>query len=96
MAEYMLLKFKNELDRCNAMLQSELPGHPEVIAVYRAPTTFCPGGSGHKEAWTKGRRWGWWVCDLCGSVSKLAHQNAIRSEAFGFNLLDHTIERQKD
>lgn len=101
MAEYMLLKFDTDGDAAWAMALEELRGHPEVVAIYRAPTVFCEcatkeGSAIRRRGWTKGRKWGWWVCDICGSMSKLAHLNIIRSEAFGFNLLDSTIERQKD
>lgn len=95
MAEYLLLKFENELDRINAVTFGELPGHPEIIAVYRAPTVFCDCVSVKNRGWTKGQKWGWWVCDICGKPSKLAHNNTIQENTFGFNLLSH-IEVQKE
>lgn len=39
----------------------------EVVGLFRMPTVFCDGCSTGKRVrgFTKGRRWGWWVCTVC-------------------------------
>lgn len=61
-----------------------------VIGVYRAPTVFCEGnhsGGKFSEGFTKGTRYGWWVCTTCHKPKKLYWTNIIQDSGFGRNVL---------
>ena len=93
MAKYLLIRFEDDEDVDRVIVSSELPGHPEVIAVYKAPTVFCECYSVKNRGWTKGKKWGWWVCDQCGKpAGGIAIENRINDSSFGYNLLHHKFD----
>lgn len=66
-------------------------GH-KVEGIYKKPTLFCNimdpiHGSRRITGFTKGQKWGWWVCAVCKKPRKLAIDN-LPKEVCGFNLLD--------
>jgi len=44
----------------------------ELVAVYKKPTKFCECTATKKRGWTRGKKYGWWVCDQCKKPSKVA------------------------
>ena len=94
MAKYLLLRFENDEDADAAILQTTTPAHLQIVAVYKAPTVFCECASDssvpmRKQAWGRGIKWGWWVCNFCGKPSKgSVSKNMFAETDFGFNLLD--------
>ena len=94
MATYLLLRFENDEDCNTAILKDELTGHPEVMATYKAPTVFCECASDssvpmRKQAWGRGIKWGWWVCNFCNKPSKSSVSPTFFADTdFGFNLME--------
>lgn len=48
----------------------------EVVGLFAKPTVFCDPGDGHKgkktqAGWTRGKKYGWWVCGACKKPSVL-------------------------
>jgi hypothetical protein len=46
----------------------------EVVGLVAKPTKFCEGHTGggkHGQSYTKGSKWGWWVCITCAKPSRL-------------------------
>jgi hypothetical protein len=43
---------------------------PAFIGLFKGPTSFCDPSDGHRgrkteAGWTKGKKYGWWVCGKC-------------------------------
>lgn len=93
MARYLLLRFENDEDLDIAILEKEIRHLPEVIAVYKAPTVFCECAKDssvpmRKQAWGRGLKWGWWVCNMCNKPSKSSVSPTFFADTdFGFNLI---------
>lgn len=94
MAMYVLLSFDDD-DDAKAFVEDQLAGHSfrtEVVeGIYKKPTQFCDRtdtihGSHRVIGWTKGQKWGWWVCAICKKPSPVASKN-VPNEVSGFNLL---------
>lgn len=72
--------------------------HPTVVGVYKRPTQFCPCSS---NSFTKGIKYGWWVCNGCRKPKRLYWRNALSGRrGFGipeaYNLLEDYFEIDKD
>lgn len=63
----------------------------EPQALYKMPTMWCPSHSGLKKTeagFTKGIKYGWWVCAHCGKPRKMAWDNMLKNEtSLGYNIL---------
>lgn len=71
MAKYVVLSFKDN-DDADEYVQEltksfEHSLAAEVVGVFQQPTQFCTcqGTKGRISAWTKGLKYGWWVCKRC-------------------------------
>lgn len=61
----------------------------KVVGVFAVPTKFCddepPGHRGKKTqaGWTRGKKYGWWVCGACKKPTKAwgRNLNAVLSSA---------------
>jgi hypothetical protein len=63
-----------------------------VTAAYKKPTKFCEPDDGHRgrkrtTGWTRGRKYGWWVCGVCGKPTKKWATGDIWQYSMGYNLL---------
>jgi hypothetical protein len=92
MAHYVVLSFEDD-DDAKAFAQHELfePGDQpwDVVALIRKPTKFCEGHPKGRRAlgFTRGQRWGWWVCDGCKKPSRLWAASYKGVISMGRNLL---------
>ena len=64
----------------------------KIIGMYKRPTLFCDPSDGHRcrktnSGWTKGKKWGWWVCGSCHKPSKLWGNNVSAIIGSARNLL---------
>ena len=72
----------------NSLLQGA-----EVKALYRMPTMFHEpfethsGGRVQGNSFTKGQKYGWWVCSVCKKPSRLYWDSIFGESSFGKNLL---------
>lgn len=82
---------------------TDIPGEPSglernknatVRAVWKKPTIFCDKNDGHlnmkkktEQGFTRGQKYGWWVCRVCGKPSKLWAAGNAWNTALGMNLL---------
>lgn len=66
--------------------------HPTgAVAVYKVPTLFCEGdhpGGRLSESFTKGLKYGWWVCRVCHKPKKQYWDNILNDCGLGKNLLN--------
>lgn len=83
MARLLVLSFKdNEAAEAAAKLLAdgrttilnEFEHEAVVEGIYAAPTVFCDPGDGHRgkktmSGWTRGKKYGWWVCGVCKKPS---------------------------
>jgi hypothetical protein len=91
LAKYLVLSFEDDED-ADAVVAEILSHAPNqlgisvepgqfyactVLAVYKKPTKFCKCTSIKKRGWTRGKKYGWWVCDQCKKPS----EKATRPEA---------------
>jgi hypothetical protein len=70
--------------------------HATVRAVYKRPTVFCDESDGHKKGktsagFTRGRKYGWWVCAKCGKPTKAWAQGEKWFQHLGVNLLPQQL-----
>lgn len=68
-----------------------------VRAVYKKPTKFCTGTDkpecrGHKKGFTRGTKYGWWVCAACGKPTQAWGDGEHWYATHGKNLLPKTVE----
>lgn len=64
----------------------------EVCGAWKEPTLFCNPLDGHRGkktegGYTRGRKYGWWVCGKCGKPSKFAQGSTKWELALGTNLI---------
>jgi len=62
-----------------------------VRGVWKKPTLFCtrekPGCRAKSRGYTRGRKYGWWVCTGCGKPATLWAQGNAWFTALGTNLI---------
>lgn len=81
MAKYVMLRFEDDkeadilieavqsgdVSKLDTVLQF---GSAFVRAVFKIPTKFCECTSVKNRGWTRGKKYGWWVCSICHKPSK--------------------------
>lgn len=100
MAKYILLSFDNDKDAeefVQAMQKQDTSGRPfipegvAVRGVWKKPTQFCDcalrGRNTKGRAWTRGKKFGWWVCTVCHKPSQAWAKGDAWYTALGTNLL---------
>lgn len=70
--------------------QHMINARDDVVGVYRRPKSYCKEtGHGKKGVgFTKGRKWGWWVCGQCRRPKREYWRNIFKDTPFGRNLLE--------
>lgn len=69
----------------------------DVVAMYKKPTLYCNVLDGKHNTnrrvigFTKGTKWGWWVCAQCSKPRQMYMQAIVDSNPFGFNILPKEI-----
>lgn len=68
----------------------------KVTAAYKKPTKFCDPSDGHQKgkgtrSFTRGRKYGWWVCSVCGKPTKRWATGDIWHFSMGYNLLPPSV-----
>jgi hypothetical protein len=106
MARYVLLSFSSNADAEDFVLeyQARLEGRSldmsqpeyEIDAVYGKPTQFCTPGDGHRgrrraSGYTRGKRFGWWVCAMCGKPEAPLKDKPLAVMVQANNLLEEII-----
>ncbi|HVI78682.1 MAG TPA: hypothetical protein VM715_11085 [Candidatus Acidoferrum sp.] len=51
-----------------------------VVGVFKAPTVYCDNTDGHRgkkteAGWTRGKKYGWWVCGKCKKPTETWSKN---------------------
>lgn len=67
-----------------------------ISAVYKKPSKFCTPDDGHlkgkgSRSFTRGRKYGWWVCAVCGKPTKKWARGDIWHFSMGYNLLPPSV-----
>jgi hypothetical protein len=106
MATYLLLEF-NDDDAAHDLAKALLSGEREALELvsksfprgaYRKPTQFCRNGDLHRkkqDGWTRGKKWGWMVCSVCGRPSAEWCSGANWFAALGINLIPESARTPK-
>lgn len=58
-----------------------------VRGVWKKPTQFCSCIGGKNRGWTRGKKFGWWVCSLCHKPAEAWARGDAWYTALGVNLL---------
>ena len=98
MAVRVLLEFDDE-DMARAFVQgcvrssSSSESMMRVHGVYKKPTVFCEcvGGKKTSTAFTRGRKYGWWVCAQCAKPTKKWALGNAWYTTLGANLLPRDL-----
>lgn len=99
MAVYVLLQFDDEQeakDFCGVVLQKK-----ELIklwGVFKKPTQFCDCQGGRKTAmgFTRGLKYGWWVCAKCKKPTARWASGRQWFSVLGTNLLPRALRPYPD
>lgn len=92
MALILVFDFEDEEEALNFGEQHEA----HLFAIHKRPTQFCEGGHSKKirPGFTKGKKFGWWVCNQCYKPKRLYWKNVMLKEKtalfggpYGYNLL---------
>jgi hypothetical protein len=67
-----------------------------IIAVFKNPMQFCDPNDGHRgkktsAGWTRGKKYGWWVCAACGKPTERWANGSLWPFSIGFNLLPASV-----
>lgn len=104
MAKYVLLSFDNDAE-ADAFTEYVVDAQyihisgdtaivkADVRAVYKKPTLYCDNSDKHRgklAGWTRGRKYGWWVCAVCGKPTRAWADGEHWFAAIGKNLLPKT------
>lgn len=83
--------------------QLQLPSSQEwtstsIVGLFRAPTKFCDNSDGHRgtktsAGWTRGRKYGWWVCGKCKRPTQSWSSNIQAVVSATHNLLTSRISK---
>jgi hypothetical protein len=97
MARYVLLAFDDEaeaekfLNSTKLYVADEKTNVSEVFGVVRGvwkkPTKFCECSGKGKSGFTRGRKYGWWVCNNCRRPTESWAKGDHWASALGTNLL---------
>lgn len=102
MAVYVLLSFDKDQDAKDFVkkmidnIEPVVVDQAEVRGVWQKPTMFCKSGDGHRgkkteAGWTRGRKYGWWVCGKCGKPTDLWGRGGSWESTLGTNLLPQEL-----
>jgi hypothetical protein len=63
---------------------------------WRLPSKFCNPGDGHRrsgkiQGWSRGKKYGWWVCTDCGKPTEKWGTGGNWDYALGSNLIPQEI-----
>jgi hypothetical protein len=90
MARYVVLEFEHNED-ADMFTQDMLHDGESVVGVFAKPTQFCKckGGKGRIHAYTRGRKFGWWVCSTCKKPQRVHKPDRLMRHVVsqGVNLL---------
>lgn len=84
MARAVVLYFENN-EEADAYIKdygqdyTEAGGSVELVVA--VPTLFCQGGCGRGRVrpWTRGLKWGWWVCVTCKKPCQATFMETLRA-----------------
>lgn len=88
---YLLIEFDDDQDARDEVIYWQVDATiGSVVGIYRKPTQFCDCNVARKPplGWSRGPKYHWWICTLCGRPSK-QWANAL-PECLGRNLLEQS------
>src|SRR4051795_7085717 len=73
--KYVVLKIEDSIDP----MSFDFPNQ-RVVGIFKAPTVYCDNTDGHRgkkteAGWTRGKKYGWWVCGKCKKPTKAWSEN---------------------
>ena len=90
-ADAYINEIKDAEESIMGMLSSHYgaPQLARIVGLYKKPTIFCECQGSRKPpmGWTRGKKYGWWICTECGKPSQ-QWSRALPS-MMGVNLLHH-------
>jgi hypothetical protein len=98
MAMFVLLSFPDDADAIDWVQRMKGDSESLVVeGIYKKPTLFCDltdtiHGNRRVTGFTKGQKWGWWVCAVCKKPRKLSIDN-LPNEVCGYNLMDRLFPK---
>lgn len=94
MAMSVVLVFEKDSEAIDFALANVETTGREVKGLYKHPTLFCNCTSGKKIqiAFTKGLKYGWWVCAQCRKPRRMYWENIWKDPGIGKNLINQYID----
>jgi hypothetical protein len=96
--KYVVVEVADDLDYNALVVDDEAvplnsPRDVKVIGVFKVPTLYCDNSDGHRgkkteAGWTRGRKYGWWVCGACKKPTKAWAENLNALLSSARNLLN--------
>lgn len=96
MAKYVMLEFPDDSsadDFVKQMLERDTHGMPfvpqsgRIRGLWKKPTLFCGCTAVKRRGWTRGKKYGWFICSQCHKPSRLWGKGDAWYTALGTNLL---------
>jgi hypothetical protein len=74
-----------------------VPQGAEIVGLFKSPTKWCDPSDGHRgkktdAGWTRGLKYGWWVCGKCKKPSWAWSQSLNAVLGAAHNLFESTKE----
>jgi hypothetical protein len=102
MAVHVLLEFDNDEDaKAYAIALQTYRSKYRLRGIWKKATLFCDNSDGHRgkkteSGYTRGKKYGWWVCGTCGKPSKAWAGGHRWFGALGTNLLPLALLSEED
>jgi hypothetical protein len=97
---YVVIEVEDD-SKLDQLLEEDIPrlqSGIRTIGLFRVPTKFCDPSDGHRgrkteAGWTRGKKYGWWVCGSCKKPSKMwgRNLNAVLSSTRNLLVGDHIL-----
>lgn len=75
-----------------------VPQTARIVGQFQGPTNFCDPSDGHRgrktdAGWTRGKKYGWWVCGSCKKPTRAwgKNLNAVLSSARNLLVENHIL-----
>lgn len=107
MAIYVMLQFENDAEAeevVTDLIKTGLVTSPgkypdssmgmgevKLRGVWKKPTQFCTCTRKKDSSWTRGTKYGWWVCTSCGKPSEEWSKGIMLYNPLGTNLLPREL-----
>jgi hypothetical protein len=91
-------KFAEDITTATSGESLSVPLGSTIVGSFKQPTNFCDPSDGHRgrkteAGWTRGKKYGWWVCGKCKKPTEAwaKNLNAVLSSSRNLLSPNHTL-----